>query len=392
MPFLDKEGLEYLLDSLAIKGGSSGGDTPGGSTPSSGVPQYYKFDVDGDGRLILSYEGDNQPRFEIVQSGHLFYYLDEAKTKSIDLGKVVGDGVVDSKPAGILDIKTFVHTDLSTSQDPKIKITYNSFESIDTSTEELDIYLFDGSSGAFLYKETLSNYKSNYQSFIQMIFTSSISLRSLSNSSSYTNEGIVGAIYEHAKGETDTSTFKIKAIDYLGSEEIVEAKLRKYANPREDYKTSCFSLPVSMINTASVSTKMMGSTKTICLDLTVADGNYALDCLNNAQLFHIPNFKSILETFGDELYTNVNSSDRQLPLIIQITYDLSIPYKFYLVPHDSVTRRMLTLEGIYSEFDINCVISNIPDKPETITLPTNEVSLSISSIIYHGWLISPTSI
>lgn len=52
-------------------------------------PDYFKFNIDDNGHLILSYDGEDA-FFEINDEGHLVHYLDADKSDFVDLGPVVG--------------------------------------------------------------------------------------------------------------------------------------------------------------------------------------------------------------------------------------------------------------------------------------------------------------
>lgn len=380
MPFLDKEGLKYLLENLTIVGGGGSG------SGSDGTSNYFKFDINDTGSLLLYYEGDEQPNFEIVDSGHLYYYLDATKTQFVDLGKVVGDGDINANPSCFLNFERKIQQN----GDSGYKFTFGSFDEFDSSLYNISFSFYDCGNGKQIYQTSSKDTVNTAGSNINYLITSQISHTDLCDSPYYTGKGVVCAASSVPQAVSSNSV--LKAICFISEDTLETSQLRKATNRKLDYAYTCFSLHPDMISSGSFIQKTLGTTNTLVLKLDIFDYQYAKKCMQTASSFYIPNLQSLVSHLSIPI-SGLTASDKSLPMVFQLSDALgSDSTNLYIAPHSTMNRKLYDFTQYYVEFDVYGFVANIPYPGQAIAVPITEITTGESSELYKGWIMGPMSV
>lgn len=378
MPFLDKEGLKYLLDNLAIKGG-------GGTGGEGGTSNYFAFNINDTGNLILTYEGETQPNFEIVDNGHLYYYLDPTKTSFVDLGKVVGDGEGSS---GSVSLCTSTVTDDGEYINSTIALKPGL---VDWSTEDLTIRFFDGDNKKNFYSATGLT-KDTTITDLDVVEVET-SFNNIVDSTYFSRNSLILGIYKHSLSSGYDSTNDVLiGFGYVDPTQIAKRYKSSVEGTINDYSTRGLYISPEMSSTCWLGNKMMGDVKTCVINLTLKDFEYFKTCASNLSIFRLPGIQQLTAKFGENIWTRVAAEDRQLPTVYCVTdeYDHSLQRLYFAPRHQG--RTLYSANELYTEFDIICLNSYVPSNSHNIEVPSTDLTNWPESRIYNGWVIAPTSV
>lgn len=117
----EKNGVKHIDFKLPKGDKGDKGDTGPTGPKGDGL---YAFHIDEEGHLIVDYDTDDPPPLSIDDKGHLIYTISEGKT--IDLGKVVGEGALSietDKTLSYVDGVLSVNTTDVVEQDNTLPIT-----------------------------------------------------------------------------------------------------------------------------------------------------------------------------------------------------------------------------------------------------------------------------